>query len=291
MKYPVRMSLLVLTILTFVECTHAGSAWAERGDNRDFAVDQALGELDAGTRLLSPDVSGKAGQATRAKPGSTISPRDAGTVRGGRGAGASPLGAGGTERVGGGPAVSGSGTAAPGTGGGDGTAPGAGGVETGEGGGGGGTGSVGGGEPIVDVEVGGTETDTSGGAGIDVDVDVDTSTGEIGGGVSVGGEPVIETDIDTGIELGGTTEPVTEDASTELDAGVVTDTTTIDASTETTDGNLNVDVSAGSDTLGDALTGTGGERDPDSDSSEEDTGADNDDCNVLDPLSIPEECL
>jgi len=122
-------------------------------------------------------------------------------------------------------------------------------------------------------------------------VDVDTSTGEVSGDVSVGGEPVIDTDVETGTDLGGITEPVTDDAGAALDAGVVTDTTTIDASTETTEGDLTVDISAGSDTLDDTLTGTGSEFDPDSDSSEEDIGADNDDCNVLDPLSIPEECL
>jgi hypothetical protein len=285
--------------------------WAERGDDRDFAVDQALGELEAGTRLLSPDVSGKSGQATTVKPGRTVSPGDAGSVQGGRGAEALPVG--GAEKLSG-PTVNGSGTAAPGAGGGAGTGPGTGGVGTGEGGAGGGTGSVGGGsEPTIDVDVGTdtglgdtttgttdtqTEIDTgamdtaaSGGAGIDVDLNADTSTGEVSGDVSVGGEPVIETDVDTGIDLGGTTEPVIDDTDAALDAGVVTDTTTIDASTETTEGDLNVDISAGSDTLDDTLTGTGSEMDPDSDSSAEDIGADNDDCNVLDPLSIPEHCL
>jgi hypothetical protein len=281
----VRLSLLIFAALAFLECLHAGSVWAERGDNRDFAVDQALGELDAGTRLLSPDVSGKAGQATTAGPGRTVSPGDAGSVRGARGAGTPSLGGARTERLGG-PGVSGSGAASPGTGGGVGTD------------------SVGGGgEPVVDVDVGMTDTqaeidtdrigtDTSGSAGIDVDVDVDTTTGEVSGDVSVGGEPVIETDVDTGADLGGATsgaEDLTGDAG--LDVGLETDTTTVDGSATTTEDNLTIDVSAGSDTLGDSLTGTGGELDPDSDSTEEDTGADNDDCNVLDPLSIPERCL
>ena len=298
-----RVRVCLLAGLACLVALPASVAWTQDSDPRDFAVDQALGEFDAGTRLLSPDASGKAGQATTAKPGRTVSPGDAGTVRGGQGAGASPGGAQGVERLGG-PVAGGSGAGAPSAGGGTGTTPGAGETEPGAGGGGGGTGSTGGGGPIIDVEVGGGTTDvdvdtgtggtgtgTSGGAGIEVDVDADTSTGEVSGDVSVGGEPVIDTDVDAGTDLGDITEPVTEDTGAALDAGVVTDTTTIDASTETTEGDLNIDVSAGSDTLDDLLTGTGSEFDPDSDSSEEDIGADNDDCNVLDPLSIPEHCL
>jgi hypothetical protein len=257
MKPSVRVSLLLFAALAFLGDRDPASAWARTQDDRDMGVDQALGELDAGSWLLAPDTSGKAGEATTARPGHTISPGDAGAIKGGRGAGASPLG---VPRD----------TVAPGLGGGAVTTPRA------------------DDQPIVDVDIGGTtdtqveidtggtEPGTSSGSGIDVDVDVDTSTGEVSGGVSVDEEPVIETDVDTGADLGGT---------------VVTDTTTIDASTETTEGDLTIDVSAGSDTLGDTLTGTGGELDPDSDSSAEDISADNDDCNILDPLSIPEYCL
>ena len=144
-----------------------------------------------------------------------------------------------------------------------------------------------------DVDIGGSDT-AGPGSGIDVNLDAETSRGQVGGDVSVGGEPVIETEVSSGADLGGA-DAVTEDVSAgtnlDLDAGVETDTTTVDAGTATTEGDLTIDVSAGSDTLGDSLTGSGSEGDPDSDSSEEDTGADNDDCNVLDPLSIPERCL
>ena len=49
-------------------------------------------------------------------------------------------------------------------------------------------------------------------------------------------------------------------------------------------------MSAGSDTLGDALLGTGSEVDPDATTAEETTDV-LDDCSALDPLSLPEHCL
>ena len=157
----------------------------------------------------------------------------------------------------------------------------------------GGSGSETSSEPPAGGETGGetenTNTETSNNL-IDLNLDANTSTGEVNTDVSVGGEPVIEADVNTGTDLSGTTDAVTEDASTTLDAGVVTDTTTIDASTETTEDSLTVDVSAGSDTLGDALLGTGSELDPDATTAEETTDI-LDDCSVLDPLSLPEHCL
>ena len=70
----------------------------------------------------------------------------------------------------------------------------------------------------------------------------------------------------------------------------MTDTTTIDAGTAASDDSLTVDVSAGSDTLGDALLGTGSELDPDATTAEEPTDV-LEDCSVLNPLSLPEHCL
>ena len=139
---------------------------------------------------------------------------------------------------------------------------------------------------------GGTESPDTGTSNtlIDLNLDANTSTGEVNTDLSVGGEPVIEADVSTGAGLGETTDTVTTDTGTTLDAGVVTDTTTTDASTAATEDSLTVDVSAGSDTLGDALLGTGSELDPDATTAEELTQV-LDDCSTLDQLSLPEHCL
>ena len=302
-----------LAWLLVIECAMVGAgqpalASAESNDERDFAVDQAIGGLREGRRMLAPGDQGAGRSHSRTtKPGGALSPRDIGAVTSGsRGAGAAKPG-GGQRSIGGvsspvgtGPSTSvGGGTQTSGAQGGGGTAGGTGtDISTGTeppSGGNTGPGSVEepsggtGGETGGGTETGSTGTKTSGSL-IDVNPGADTSTGEVGTDLSVGGEPVIEADVSTGTDLSGTTDTVTADTGTTLDAGVVTDTTTIDASTETTEDSLTVDISAGSDTLGDALLGTGSEVDPDATTAEETTDI-LDDCSALDPLSLPEHCL
>ena len=291
-KTPVCVLMIALAIVGGGQTALAGS---EPQDERDFAVDHAIGGLKKGSRMLAPEGHSTATSHSRStKPGGAISPKDAGGLTSGsRGAGAATSGGGGTQTggaQGGGSTGGGTGasaTEAPRGGGGTGTEAGTGSESLG--GGGTGTGiteepSGGGTEPSATTDTG-ASNDL-----IELDVDVDTSTGAGSADLSVGGETVVETEASTGTDLSGTTEPVTEEISTTLDAGVVTDTTTIDASTETTEGSLTVDVSAGSDTLGDALLGTGSELDPDATTAEETTDI-LDDCSALDPLSLPEHCL
>ena len=302
------LTCLLVLELALVGAGQAAPANAESPRERDVAVDQALGGLEEGSRMLAPRGQGAAeAHSGASKPGGATSPRDAGAVKSDRGAGAvakpesgprATIGNVGAQ-VGTVPSVN--------AGGGTGTQ-----TSTGSGSSGGGDTSSGtveepgvtggsetGNEPPVSGETGGgtgggTEP-TSPDSGtsnnlIELDVDSNSSTGQGSADLSVGGEPVIETDVSTGADLSGATEPVTEDISTTLDAGVVTDTTTIDAGTETTEGDITVDVSAGSDTLGDALLGTGSELDPDATTAEETTDI-LDDCSALDPLSLPDHCL
>ena len=310
--------MIALAIVGGGQTTLAG---LEPQDERDFAVDHAIGGLKKGSRMLAPEgrstatshsprptlTDGRGSQAT--KPGG-ISPKDAGGLTSGsRSTGAAKFGGGGTQTGGG----QGGGSTGGGAGvsviealsGGSGT-----GAETRTGsqslgGGGAGTGiteepSGGGSETVSEPPAGGetgggtepattTDTGTSNDL-IELDVDVDTTTGGGSADLSVGGEPVAETDVSTGTNLSETTEPVTEETNAALDTGVVTDTTTADASTTTSGDSLTVDVSAGSDTLGDALLGTGSELDPDATTAEETTDI-LDDCSALDPLSLPEHCL
>ena len=258
-------------------------AGPEPQDERDFAVDHAIGGLKKGSRILAPDGRSPATSHARATPpGGALGPKDAGGLTSGsRSTGAAKSGVGGTQTGG----AQGGG----GTGGGTGTETGTGVPEEPSGGGsetvseppaGGDTG--GGTEPSTDT---GTSNDL-----IELDVDVDTTTGGGSADLSVGGEPVAETDVSTGTNLSDTTEPVTEETNATLDTGVVTDTTTAEAGTTTSGDSLTVDVSAGSDTLGDALLGTGSELDPDATTAEETTEI-LDDCSALDPLSLPEHCL
>ena len=271
--------------LFIVGAEQATLAHAEPQHERDLAVDQALGGLEEGSRMLAPGGQGAAESHSGAiKPGGTTTPRDAGAVKSGfRGAGAIKPDSGPRSTGGVGSQV--------------GTAPSAsagGGTQT-SGAQGGGGGSEPSSEPPAGGDTGGgtetesTDTGTSNNL-IDLDLDANTSTGEVNTDLSVGGEPVIEADVSTGTDLDGTTDTVTADTDAALDAGVVTDTTAIDASTETTEDSLTVDVSAGSDTLGDALLGTGSELDPDATTAEETTDI-LDDCSALDPLSLPEHCL
>ena len=290
--------------LAVVGAGQTAPASAEPQPERDLAVDHVLGDLEEGSRMLAPGGQGAAESHSRViKPGGTTTPGDAGAVKSGfRGAGAAksdgaprPTGRVGS-RVGTAPGASVGGTTqtsgAQGKGGVDGGA----GTETGAGSGSLGGGDTGSGSVEEPSGVGGSETSTEPPAAgtsnnlIDLNVDANTSTGEVNTDLSVGGEPVIEADLSTGTDLGGTTDTVTAQTDTALDAGVVTDTTTIDASTETTEDSLTVDVSAGSDTLGDALLGTGSELDPDATTAEETTDI-LDDCSTLDPLSLPEHCL
>ncbi len=306
-----KKSLVCLLVieLAIVGAGQTTLAKAEPQHERDLAVDQALGGLEEGSRMLAPEGQGASESHSGAiKPGGTLSPRDAGAVTSGSpGSGAAKPGGGqrstggfssqgGTgfnTSAGGGTQTSGAQQGGGITGGGTSTGTGTGsgplgGGDTGPGSvqepGGGTGGETGGG-----TETGSTGTGTSGSL-IDLNLDANTSTGEVNTDLSVGGEPLIEADLSTGADLSGTTDTVTADTGTTLDAGVVTDTTTLDASTETTEDNLTVDVSAGSDTLGDALLGTGSEIDPDATTSEETTDI-LDDCSVLDPLSLPDHCL
>ena len=287
-KTPVCVLMIALAIVGGGQTTLAG---LEPQDERDFAVDHAIGGLKKGSRMLAPEgrstatshsprptlTDGRGSQAT--KPGG-ISPKDAGGLTSGsRSTGAAKFGGGGTQTGGG----QGAGSTGGGTGTGITEEPSGGGSETVS-------------EPPAGGETGGgtepataTDTGTSNDL-IELDVDVDTTTGGGSADLSVGGEPVAETDVSTGTNLSETTEPVTEETNAALDTGVVTDTTTADASTTTSGDSLTVDVSAGSDTLGDALLGTGSELDPDATTAEETTDI-LDDCSALDPLSLPEHCL
>ena len=282
--------------LAVVGAGQTALAGSEPRDERDFAVDHAIGGLKKGSRILAPEGRGAATSHSRAtKPGGAISPKDAGGLTSGsRGAGAAKSGGGGTQTGGaqGGDSTGGgtgaSATESPsGGGGGTDTQTGAGITEESSGGG-----SETVSEPPAGGEPGGgtepsatTDTGTSNDL-IELDVDVDTTTGGSSADLSVGGEPVAETDVSTGTNLSETTEPVTEETNATLDTSVVTDTTTADASTTTSRDSLTVDVSAGSDTLGDALLGTGSEVDPVATTAEETTDV-LDDCSALDPLSLP----
>ena len=298
MKRPLACWLVLELVL--VGAGQAAPARAESQHERDLAVDQALGGLEEGSRMLAPRGRGAAESHSGVlKPGGATTPRDAGAVKSGvRGAGAANLG--------GGPRSTGS------VGSQVGTTPGTnagGGAQTGGAQGGGGSGA-GSGSVEQPSSVGGSDTGSEPPAGghtgggtepespdtgtsndlIDLNLGANTSTGEVNTDLSVGGEPVIEADVSTGAGLGDTTDTVTPDTGTTLDAGVVTDTTTTDASTAATEDSLTVDVSAGSDTLGDALLGTGSELDPDATTAEEPIEV-LDDCSTLDPLSLPEHCL
>ena len=291
----------LLIALVIAGAGQATLASSQPQDERDFAVDHAIGGLKKGSRMLAPKGQGAGQSHSKAtKPGGAISPRDAGTVTSGsRGAGGaksggeprsigevgSPVGIGPSPSTGGGTQTSGTHGGTDG-----GTGPGATEEPSGVGGSEATSEPPAGGETGAGTEPSGTtDTGTSNDL-IELDVDVDTSGGGGSADLSVGGEPVAETDVSTGTDLSGTTEPVIEEASTTLDAGVVTDKTTIDASTETTEDSLTIDVSAGSDTLGDALLGTGSEVDPDATTAEETTDV-LDDCSLLDPLSLPDHCL
>ena len=304
--------------LVIVGTGQAMPAHAEPPHERDLAVDQVLGGLEEGSRMLAPRGHGAAkSHSGVVKPGGTTTPGDAGAVKSGfRGAGVTKPDRGRRStgsvgsRVGTIPSASGGGgTQTSGAQGGGGVG-GATGPETGTSNGSPGGGSAGPGNVEEPGGVSGSETSSEPSAGggtgggtdtespgtgasnnlIDLNLDANPSAGEVDTGLSVGGEPVIEADVSTGTDLSGTADTVTADTDATLDAGVVTDTTTIDASTETTEGSLTVDVSAGSDTLGDALLGTGSELDPDAATAEETTDI-LDDCSTLDPLSIPEHCL
>ena len=301
--------MIALAIVGGGQTTLAGS---EPQDERDFAVDHAIGGLKKGSRILAPEGRSTATSHSRAtKPGGAISPKDTGGLTSGsRSAGAAKSGGGGGTQTGG---AQGGGSTGGGTGARATEAP-SGGGETGTktgtgseslGGGGTGTGiteepSGGGSETVSELPAGGetgggTEPSATTNTGasndlIELDVDVDATTGGGSADLSVGGEPVAETEVNTGANLSEITEPVTEEANTTLETGVVTDTTTADASTTTSGDSLTVDVGAGSDTLGEALLGTGSELDPDATTAEETTDI-LDDCSVLDPLSLPEHCL
>ena len=302
------LACLLVLELAIVGAGQTRLANGEPQHERDLAVDQALGGLEEGSRMLAPEGQGAAESHSGViKPGGTTTPRDAGAVKSDfRGAGATkpgggPLSTGSFGSQGGtAPSTSaGGGTQTSGAQGGGGAGGGAG-TETGTG-----SGPVGGGDTgpgSVEEPSGGAGGETGGGtetgstgAGtsdnlIDLNLNATPSTGETSADLSVGGEPVIETDASTDTDLSGTTDTVTADTGTTLDTGVVTDTTTTDASTATSGDNLTVDVSAGSDTLGDALLGTGSEVDPDATTAEETTDI-LDDCSALDPLSLPEHCL
>ena len=304
-KFLVCLLVIEFAIVGAAQITLASS---EPKEERDFSADQVLGGLEEGSRMLAPGGQGAAESHPRVtKPGGTLSPRDAGALTSGsRGAGAAKPGGGQRSigdvgsQVGTGPSTSaGGGTQTSGAQGGgvtgSGTGAGAGAGSEPLGGGDTSSGSVEqpsggtGGETGGGTETGSTDAGTSSNL-IDVNLEADTSTGEVNTDLRVGGEPVIEADVSGGTDLSGTTDTVTADTGTTLDAGVVTDTTTIDASTETTEESLTVDVSAGSDTLGDALLGTGSEVDPDATTAEETTDI-LDDCSALDPLFLPEHCL
>ena len=296
------LACLLVLELAIVGAKQTTLANAEPQHGRDLAVDQTLGDLEEGSRMLAPGGQGAAESHSGViKPGGATTPREAGAVKSGfRGAGATkpeggPRSTGSVgSQVGTTPSTSaGAGTQTGGAQGGGGT------------GGGTGTGSVeepsgvsgsetsseppAGGETGGETETESTDAGTSNNL-IDLNLDANTSTGEVNTDLSVGGEPVLEADVSTGTDLSGTTDTVTADTDATLDAGVVTDTTTGDAGTTTSDGSLTVDVSAGSDTLGDALLGTGSELDPDATTAEETTDI-LDDCSALDPLSLPDHCL
>ena len=162
---------------------------------------------------------------------------------------------------------------------------------------GGGTGtesSVGGGGQ--QAETGGqqtepqTETGTETGeiSGLNIHLETDTSSGEGSAGVTSGGQPIIETEVNNETGVGGTSVETSEPvAQTGLETETHTAETTVETSTQTSDGNLTLDVSAGTDVSQTDLEGAGSK----DDATEEAIGADNDDCNLLNPLSIPEHCL
>ena len=217
-----------LVCVLMIALAIVGAGQATLADERDFAVDHAIGGLKKGSRMLAPEGRGAATSHSRAtKPGGAISPKDAGGLTSGfRGAGA----AGGTQTggaqsggsTGGGTGVSA--TEAPSGGGGTGTETGTGLTEEPSGGG-----SETVSEPPAGGETGGgtepTDTGTSNDL-IELDVDVDTTTGGGSADLSVGGEPVAETDVSTGTNLSETMEPVTEETNATPDTGVVTDITT-----------------------------------------------------------------
>ena len=249
-----KRSLACFLMLEFaiVGTEQAARANAAPQHERDVAVDQALGGLEEGSRMLAPGGQGAAQSHSGViKPGGTTTPRDAGAVKSGfRGAGATKPDSGPRSTRGLGPqggtvpsASAGRGTQTGGAQGGGGAGGGTGAAtSTGSGSPGGGNTGPGsieepsgatGGETGGGTDTGSPGTGTSGGL-IDVNLEADTSTGEVSTDLSVGGEPVIETDVSAGTDLSGTTDTGTADTGTMLETGVVTDTTTIDASTETT---------------------------------------------------------
>ena len=258
------------------------AAAAEQLDDRDRAVDWALGGLEHGSRLAQP-------AGSRAPAGSTPGVRDTGGTRASR------------EAAGASVAARGTGSGATGSGGagvvgsrgsGAGTSQPAGGTSAGEtgtssgGGSTGGSGSAGagggaGGEttepnaPTQEPETGGGEAP----GGIHADAGV--SNGELTTNVQVDTEDAslstgtqTDTGADTGAELGGQVDAVAEPDSAELTGSAeLTAPEVIDASTATE--------------LDSSLSGGADDTSIDSDTEAEALGDDADDCALLGLIACP----
>ena len=254
-------SVLALGFGGWVPSSFADSTQLE---DRDRALDWALGGLEQGSRITRP-TGARAPAGARTTPGSKVSPADAGTSRSGRAAAGAGIGVRGAGTGG----LSGAGTSQPPSRGGQ--TPVGGGTESGtEPGGTGGTGET----------TSGAETTES---GLGIHGEVGTSEGELNVGTQVETtETTLEagteigTGAETGPELGGQVDvtETTEESGTELvGSAELTSPGTIGTSTATE--------------LDSNLSGGGNDISVDSDAEAEPIGDDADDCSLLGLISCP----
>ena len=315
----------LLIVLGLAVVIPSGAVHAARIEDRDRAVDSALGVIERGSRILPPTVGQAPASVSRKTPSSAISPADAGATRAGRG----PVGAGAGSRgiaPGGGRVSGGNAGSPPGrrevvtsqpSHGGEGVA------------GGGGAGGAG-------IDVGGTTSPSGGGTSVEVNtrtgVDArrgDTGSADLGvqtgtegtlstetgtpgqeptgGGGTPGGDLGIHVEADTGggdlnvgvqaettetsLQTGTTVEMGTETGGTDL-SGQLDVESPADSGSTTLVGSADLTEPAQIDTttsteLDSTLAGGGDDASIDSDANEEAVGDNADDCTVLDLIACP----
>ena len=273
-----RLSLIVssLVVLGSGRCVPNSFADSQQMEDRDRALDWALGGLEQGSRITRP-TGERAPAGTGIAPGSKVSPADTGTSRASRetaGAvlgvrSASPSGTGSSGAGAGGP--SGVGTSQPPSSGGQ--------TQVGGGGGEQGTGTGG---------TGGTGETTPGGetteGGLGIHVETETSGGDLNAGVQVE-TPETSLEAGTGVEAGTETAGTGLGGQLDVEAGTETSGTDLVGSADLT-GPAEIDTTTTTE-LDSNLTGGGNDASVDSDAEEEAIGDDADDCALLGLISCP----
>ena len=263
------LSLILLSALVLGSVAPSSFADSKQLDDRDRAVDLALGGLEQGSRLSRSTAASPPAGASRKAPGAAVSPADAGAARAVRGATGTGLVVGGiTPRGGqGGPETSRSPSSGERAGETKGTGP----AET--------TSRV-----SAGVEAGG-ETNAGGGETTGgIHVEAGTEGGELNAGTQVEtGETSLNagTGVETGIETGGT------DLGGQIDVTGTTDTSSTElvGSAELTSP-APIDTTTATE-LDSTLTGGADDASVESDVTEEAVGDNADDCTVAGLISCP----